>query len=249
MTDLERSLVLLGRELDVPPTPDLAGCVRGELASATHGSRPRPRPTIVVVLAALVVAALLATLAIPDARSALLRFLQVGGAHIELVDELPPVPQTPPELQLTLGAQVSLEDARRRATFPLFELDEDPDEVYIGERGTIWFLYGQPERVRLLVAQTPTLQIDEPFFLKKLSSAGTRVEPFEVRGESAFLLSGAQHVVMLLDEDGEAYPESARLARDVVLWEEAGRTIRLEGELTRNDAIALAEELRVRSPG
>lgn len=247
MSGLERSLTLLGRELDLPDAPDLASRVAAEIAPRLATTRTRRR--LAVAVAAVASAALLATLAIPEARSALLRVLGIGGVRIELVDELPAVPQTPPELELSLGRPVSLDEARRRASFALLELDESPDAVYLGERGTVWFLYGQPDRVRLLVAQTRTLAIDEPFFLKKLASAGTRVEPFTVRGESAFLLSGAEHVVMLLDVNGDAYPESARLARDVAVWEENGHTVRLEGELTRDDAIALARELRVRSPG
>jgi hypothetical protein len=242
--ELEQELVALGRVLAVPGSPDLTAHVFGRI-----GTRPAPpaRRRLVLALAVLMLGALLATLAIPDARSALLRFLQIGGARIELVAELPAVSPSPPELELTLGQQVSLEEARQRTAFELLELDEEPDGVYLGERGTVWFLYGPSDEVRLLVAQTPTLRIDEPFFLKKLASTDTRVEPFTVRGESAFLLSGAEHVVMLLDESGDAYPESARLARDVAIWEEDGHTVRLEGELTMASAVSLAEELRVRS--
>ena len=49
---------------------------------------------------------------------------------------------------------------------------------------------------------------------------------------------------MLLDEHGLLYPETARLARDVLVWEERGRTIRLEGDLSRAEAVSLAESLR-----
>lgn len=244
MRELEQELVALGRALAVPGSPDLTPRVLAAIGSR----RAAPaRRRLVLALAVLGLAALLATLAIPDARSALLRFLQIGGARIEVVDELPAVSPSPPELELTLGQLVSLDEARRRSAFELLELDDEPDAVYLGERDTVWFLYGPPDAPRLLVAQTPTLRIDEPFFLKKLASTGTRVEPFTVREESAFLLSGAEHVVMLLDESGDAYPESARLARDVAIWEEDGHTVRLEGELTMADAVGLAEELRVRS--
>jgi hypothetical protein len=245
VNELEQRLVALGHALDVPAAPDVAPRVLAQLGDR----RPAPqraapqRRRLVMALAVVVLAAFLATLAIPDARSALLRFLQIGGARIELVDELPPVPQTPPELELTLGERVSLDEARRRAAFELLELDENPDAVYLGERGTVWFVYGQQDAVRLLVAQTPELTIDEPFLLKKLAGSGTQVEPDTVRGRPAYFLSGAPHAVLLLDEFGIAYEETARLARDVLLWDEDGRTIRLEGDLTLEEAVEIAESL------
>ena len=211
--------------------------------SRERRSAPRER-RLVLALAVVALAALLAALAIPDARSALLRFLQIGGARIELVDELPPVPQTPPELELTLGERVSLAEARQRTPFELLELEDEPDAVYLGERGTVWFLYGNPDAVRLLVAQTPRVAIDEPFVLKKLVEAGTTVEPADVRGAPAYFLSGEPHVLLLVDENGFTYEESARLARDVLVWAENGRTVRIEGDLTKSEALELAQDLR-----
>ena len=245
MSELERALRSAGRELDIPEAPDLApGVLRALELPVAH--RPIRRPRLVLALAVLVLAALLATLAIPDARSGLLRFLRIGGEQIELVDELPEVQPEPAELDLglALGERVSLEEARRRAGFDLLELADAPDQVYLGARGTVWFLYGRPAAVRLLVAQTPAVRIDEPFILKKLAGAGTRVDEETVRGAPAYFVSGEPHVVLLLDKDGVAYPETARLAQDVLVWEEGGRTIRLEGDLSRANALALAESLR-----
>jgi hypothetical protein len=243
VSELEQALLSVGRELDVPAVPDLAPSVLRALAAST--ARRAPRRRLVLALAVLVLAALLATLAIPDARSSLLRFLHIGGARIELVDELPEVQPEPPELDLgsALGERVTLGEARRRAGFDLLELDERPDSVYLGPRGTVWFLYGGPAAVRLLVAQTRELEVDEQFILKKLAGAGTQVDEATVRGVPAYFLSGGPHVVMLLDEHGIPYQETARLARDVLVWEERGRTIRLEGDLSRAEALALAESL------
>ena len=243
MSELEQTLRSIGRELDVPEAPELTSRVLRGLGPSV---RARPTRRLVAVFAVLLAAALVATLAIPEARSALLRFLQIGSERIELVDELPEVSPVPAELDLgrALGERVSLAEARRRAGFDLLELPEPPDQVYLGARGTVWFLYGRPAAVRLLVAQTTELEIDEPFILKKLVGAGTHVEEATVRGVPAYFLSGDPHVVMLLDEHGIPYQETARLARDVLVWEEHGRTIRLEGDFTRADAVALADSLR-----
>jgi hypothetical protein len=239
VTALEQRLVALGQSLDVPEPPDLISRVVADLPSR----RRAPARRLVLALAVVALAALLAALAIPDARSALLRFLQIGSERIELVDELPEV-TGPPELELALGKRVSLAEARREAGFDLFELAEEPDAVFVGDRGTVWFLYGSPDAVRLLVSQTPDVGIDEPFVLKKLVESGTQVEQAFVRGSPAYFLSGEPHVVLLLDELGTEIPESLRLARDVLVWEERGRTVRLEGDLTLAGALELADSLR-----
>jgi hypothetical protein len=155
------------------------------------------------------------------------------------------VPEPPElDLELALGERVSLAQARRRAGFDLLELEERPDRVYLGPRGTVWFLYGRPDAVRLLVAQTPRLRVDEPFILKKLAGAGVHVESTRVRGNPAYFLSGDPHELILIDEHGIPVQETARLAQDVLLWEEDGRTYRLEGDLTLDEALDIANSLR-----
>ena len=244
MNELERALFALGRELAVPDEPNLAPRVLSALG------RPRPstsrRLRLGLALAVVLVAALLAALAIPDARSALLRFFHIGAARIEVVDELPTVAPEPPELDLetALGERVSLAQARRLAGFDLLELEERPDRVYLGPRGTVWFLYGRPDAVRLLVAQTPRLRLDEPFILKKLAGAGASVETTRVRDNRAYFVSGEPHELILVDEYGIPVQETARLAQDVLLWEEDGRTYRLEGDLALDEALHIANSLR-----
>ena len=49
---------------------------------------------------------------------------------------------------------------------------------------------------------------------------------------------------MLLDEHGFVIQESARLAQDVLLWEEDGRTLRLEGDFSLDEARGIADRLR-----
>ena len=244
MSELERALVLLGHELDVPAAPDLALAVRERLESRTRPTGERRRWALPAVAVA-VLALLGATLAIPDARSAFLRVLSIGGERVELVDELPAV-EVAESLEGTLGERVSLEDARAASGFPLRELDEEPDRVYLGERGTIWFLYGSPEDVRLLVAQTPLLSVDEPELRKKVAEGGTRVETVRVNGARGLFLSGDSHFLFLVDGLGNVVEGSARLAEDVLIWDLGGVAYRLEGELTLEDALAVASELRER---
>jgi len=242
VNELERALSALGPEIAVPEGPDLVPAVFARIQPRRE-RRPQPRRWVLAV-ALVVLAVLGATLAIPDARSALFRILHIGGERIEFVDDLPAVPPSPAvDLEFALGERVSLQEARSRAAFDLRELDDAPDRVYVGERGTVWFLYGTPERVRLLVAQTPLVFVDETLILKKLAGPDTRVEQVVVDGSTGYLLSGEPHLVLLLDANGEVIEESARLARNVLVWESGGVAYRLEGDFGKEDALRLARML------
>ena len=244
MSELERALVELGRQVAVPVAPDVVHVVLAQIEPRRTGRSRRRRWVLVAAAAALAV--LTSTLVIPDARSALLRFLHIGGARIEIVDELPEVAPDPVglDLELTLGRRVSLAKVLRMAGFDVRTLDVAADRVYLGSRGTVWLLYGTPQRVRLLVAQTPGLEVEEVFLFKKLASSGTRVEEVSVDGERGFFLSGSLHVVLLVDERGAVVEESARLARNVLLWDADGIAYRLEGDFGRDEALELARALR-----
>ena len=242
MTELERALVVLGRALDVPEPPDVVAAVSAHLEPRRARRTPAPR-RLAVAFALVLLAALLATLAIPDARSALFRALHIGGASIEVVDELPEVPAEP-DLELTLGQRVTLDEARRDAGFDVRRLEEEPDAVYLGDRGTVWLLYGSPERPRLLLAQTPFHSVDQELLLKKVAAAGTMVELVSVDGAKGAFLSGDPHFLFLLDELGNPVEDSARLAGNVLLWNEGGIAYRLEGDVDRETALELAGSLR-----
>lgn len=242
MSELERALYQLGRQLDVPETPDLAEAVRGRLEPRRERRLVGRRRWLVAVAVA-VLAVVGATLAIPDARSALFRILNIGGERIELVEELRDV-EPVEDLELTLGERVSLAEARARSGFDLRELDDAPDRVYLGERGTVWFLYGSPANVRLLLAQTPRLTVDEPALLKKVAREA-QVEEVSVNGARGVFVSGP-HFLFLVDENGIPVEATARLSEDVLIWDEGGVAYRLEGDFEVDEALELARELTAR---
>jgi hypothetical protein len=246
MTDLERALVGLGRELDVPDVPDVLPAVLERIEREPRGLAVRrlPRRRLAVAIAIVVVAALGAALAVPEARSALFRVLHIGGERIELVGELPPV-ESPGLVESSLGERVSTAEARRRAGFRLRELGESPDRVYVVDgRPTVWYVYGAPDEVRLLVAQTPRLVVDGDLILNKLVAPATSVEEVSIAGSVGYFLSGDPHLVLLLDELGNVVEESTRLAGNVLVWEVDGVALRLEGGFTKAEAVKLGESLR-----
>src|SRR6266446_4632352 len=110
MTELERALVALGRELDIPPEPDLRSCVRERIERRTRHRRA-------AVLALAILVALGIALAVPPARSAILRFFHIGSVTIERVDTLPAARER--SLVAGLGSALSLRDAEKSSGVPL----------------------------------------------------------------------------------------------------------------------------------
>jgi hypothetical protein len=66
------------------------------------------------------------------------------------------------------------------------------------------------------------------------------VEPVQVDGEPGFFVTGDDHFVMFRDETGSITDERTFLAGTVLLWNRDGRLLRLEGDLTKSEALELA---------
>ena len=240
MPELEARLRALGAELDFPATPDLAAAVAARLGEPPR----RPRALRLALAAAALAAAAAATLALsPGARSAVLEWLGIRGAAVAIVDELPPV--TPAEPLAGLGERVTLAEARRRAGFELLALEGQgaPDAVFWKEPGMVSLVYGRDLDVRLILSQVDGT-LEPGIFLKKAAAAGTLVEPVAVGGEPGLLLTGEPHLFVYSAADGSVREEPVYLARDVLLWQRGPLTLRLEGELTRAEALELAGRVR-----
>jgi hypothetical protein len=267
--DLERALADLGASLQFPPTPDLAAAVtaRVEEGPARSPSRPRRRwwPGLtgwrrlavaglaVILLAAAVLAAS------PGTREAVARRLGLRGVGVELGGPPPPSVTTRPggRLDLGLGQRVTLEEARRRVGFPVLVPGaagfRQPAAVYVNEAvpvgGRVDLVYrarpGLPASpftdVGLLVTEfrgQPT-----PDFIKKVARAGL-VEEVTVDGQPGYWFSGEPHFFTYLDATGQVRDEQTRLAGNTLIWQRGDLTLRIEGEITRQEALALARSMR-----
>jgi hypothetical protein len=230
MSELELRLTGLRDEIDWPETPSF------ELAFERRPSRrPLLRPLAIGI--AVLLAVLGAVLAIsPGARSAFLELFRLKGATVELVETLPPTDVQAPDF----GERVSRAEAERRVGFELGDLGE-PDAVFVRGDTMASLVYGPVDRPRLVLSQLRGAVYDG--FVKKVGASGTRVEEVEVNGERGLFVSGDDHYVMFLGEDHTVQDESTFLAGTVLLWNRGPFLYRLEGELTRDEAIELAESV------
>ena len=230
MTELERSLQELRGEIAWPATPPL----RLDLA-------PRRRRSPLVRPLALGLAVLLATLGAvlalsPGARSAFLEIFRLKGATVELVETLPDVPAQ----RLDFGERVPREEAERRVGFELLDLGR-PDAVFVRGDRMASLVYGDPRSPRLVLSQLRGSVYEG--FVKKAGGIGTTVEEVSVDGEDGLFVSGDAHFVMFRDELGLITDEQTFLAGTVLLWNRGDLLLRLEGDLTRDEALELAHEV------
>ena len=245
MSDLERELRELGREVEFPPTPDLATEVRRRIAAEpAPRSFPLRRPLVLGL--ALLAVAVGATLAVPQARTAILEWLGLRGVTIE---RTPTQPTAPREAKLGLGERVSLDEAQRRLDFPVLVPStgglEEVREVRFDPSvsgGQVGFVYRSDGDVRALLTQFRA-SLDEQF-IHKAAGPDTEVERVAVKGQTGFWLEGAPHEFFYVTRDGEPRPETLRLAGNTLLWEAGDRTLRLEGDFTKTEALAIARSMR-----
>jgi hypothetical protein len=239
MTELERRLLALGRELDVPSAPDLSSTVQMRLERRPR--RPFPWRRAALLAAALLAIAIGAAFAVPQARTALLRWLHLRGATIERVETLPPAVER--SQAGGLGRSLSREEAERQVGFrlalPPFKGD-GPRRVYVLDDSVatvILHAYGRP----ILLSQ---FQSADGSLLKKLAAGKTVVDPVQVAGRPGLWLEGAPHTLTYFDRSLGFQERTVLIHGNVLVWVRGELTLRLEGKLSRAQALRIARTIR-----
>ena len=80
--------------------------------------------------------------------------------------------------------------------------------------------------------------------LQKTVGPATSIEELRVDGSPGLWVRGADHVLRAFDANGAFSERAVRVHGAVLVWVEKGVTFRLEGELTRAQALAIATSLR-----
>lgn len=243
---IEDRLTDLASRLEWPDDADLAPAVTHRLQQASPGSRR----AVLLGVAATVVSLVVAITLIPAGRQAVADLLGVAGIEIELGSEATP----PPVGTLDLGDPVSLAEARDAAPFPLL-LPAHPD---LGEPDTI-HLNGEPVQVTLAwrgddelpaAGDSGIALIHTQFesggqaLIHKDLDSDTSLVQLRVRGQDGRWIEGAPHDVEVQGRDGTSSLWEVRLGANVLVWEEAGVTHRIETTLDLDETLEIADSLR-----
>ena len=230
MSSLEQRLQQLGRELAYPPAPDLASRARFS---------GRLFPWRAIALAAAVVAvAIAAAFAVPQARTTILRWFHLRGVTVERVETLPEAQER--SSAGGLGRRLTLEQAQRRVGFDLLlpPLDGRP-AAYVLDNALATVILRVGDRPLLLseyVARDYAL-------LKKSVAEKAVVEPVRVEGKRGLWLEGPPHTLTYFNGNGEFRQRTVKITGNVLLWTHGPVTLRLEGRITKSQALRLARRI------
>ena len=254
MADLETLLVELGGQVAWPDTPDLRPAVR----RAAVARRPwfESRWALAAVAVIVIVAVLLAY---SPTRTAIADWVNLH-TRITHTTTLPtPSPKGPGPIgkRLGLGSETTLAAASKGVGWPVLVPGSlgRPDEVYLQTTdaptgGEVTLVYG-PETGIPVAGETGASvliteargSVDEGFF-GKLVGSGSTVTPVTVAGHQGWWISGAPHVFFLTDSSGNVIDETLRLATNTLILDVNGTVVRIEGNMSEQQAIGIAGTLQ-----
>lgn len=251
--ELERALADLGEHLRYPPAPDLSATVRAHLEQYPRSKRSfrtlvLRRAVLYPALAALAILASVLVLS-PGARATVASWFHFAGVQISS-GNLPPGPLGH---NLNLGRRVSLKEAQKRVPFPILVPTAlglgAPDEIYVGtppSGGRVSLVYrarhGLP-RASTTGAGLLLTEAQARFFVGKTIPPGTTMDQVDINGDQGVWLGGAPHVVYYINQQGRPQSDTIRLAGNALLWQHGPVTLRLEGRLSEQREILIAQSM------
>lgn len=268
---LETRLQTLAQGFIYPPTPQIAEKVMAKLQARRTPRRFAARRLAWGI--AMVIALMAGLMAVPAVRAAVLEFIQIGVVRIFLPPAGTEIPRAPtaqapttampgpvfpltatpgpmaassliPELEQVAG-ETTLDDAREKVGFPIplptYPPDlGQPDRVYVQQMEEwmvvlVWLEPQQPDKPRmsLHMIQAGSWAIDkfEPTIVKETT----------VNGHKAVWTVGP-YPLILRNKDIQL---TRLIDGHVLVWEESDITYRLETDLSLEEAIKVAESLKV----
>lgn len=254
MPDLEDQLTALAAALEWPATPRFKVFVpiRPEVSTET-GRRGVPRWALAAAAAVLIVASLLAYAPTRDAIAGWLN-LHTTIHRTPHLTSPSPLPPGPLGQRLGLGTPTTLAQAQSKVVWPIWVPSAlgQPDEVYallppIGPSGgEVTLVYGaQPDikvsgqtGVSVLVTEARGM-VNENYFGKTLGP-DTTLENVTVNGHGGWWIAGQPHVFVITDADGNPYTATLRLATNTLIFDDNGTIVRIEGDMTKTQALRIA---------
>jgi hypothetical protein len=241
VSDLEPAL----RELDVdwPATPDLAAAVATRIAAepraasprAAAGRRPRvfggQRRRLAAVAAAVLLALAGGTLAVPEARSTVFRWLGIESVEIRRGE-----PSATPGAALDLGLPSTVE----RLGVPVLQAEA------LGRPGVYATPLPDGTRAASLVYDGPvlvqTFRAQASPFIEKTVGMGATAERLDIDGAPAFWITGA-HGFAYESPSGSGFEPQRIADRTLLVERRDGLLLRIEGVRSRERAVAIARSV------
>ena len=169
-------------------------------------------------------------LAVPQARTTILKWFHLRGVTVERVETLPPAVE-----RSQLGRPLSRDEAERALGFELaLPPGTKPGRVYVLD-GALASVVLPEEGRPLLLSEYRAVDFA---LLKKSASAKTAIEPVHVNGEPGLWLEGGPHTLTYFDRRGEFRQRTVLIRGNVLLWTDGPLTLRLEGRLTKAEPIS-----------
>jgi hypothetical protein len=235
-TALEAALRSLGARLDVPDPPEVTDAVLARLDEHAPAPRVWPRRLVAAAVAAVVALATAMTVS-PAVRAAVFDFFRIGGVEIHENEPAPVIPSLDPPLP---GERdVTLAEAALAVDFPLRL------PATLGPPGAVRLIDGG-RAVTMAFGEVRIDQFDgglDPMFTKFTHAADVHHVTVDAGGTVPAIWVARPHPVLYTDRDGTLRDESARLAGTTLIWEKDGITYRVEGDLTQERAIEIAESM------
>ena len=216
---------------------------------------PRLSRPLAIAAAALVIVAI-ALAAYPPSRDAIARWVNLHTT-IQRVPNPPtpsPLPSGSTGERLHLGSPTTLEAAQQKVSWKIAVPSRlgRPDEVYLKEPPTgptqdeVTLVYASSQDiatsrftgVSVLVMEARG-KFNEIFFQKTLGSGGT-IEEVNVGGHVGYWITGEPHDFFFIDADGRQYFDTLRLAGNTLIFDDNGTLVRIEGDMTKDQAIRIA---------
>ncbi len=268
MTDpeLEATLRDVGARLAYPAAADLLPAVRQRLQRGGglwwQLWSPRAFAPALVALAVLLVA----TLALQPIGAQALEALRIRGILIfRTTETLPPAtPRPSPSASASLPPGGVLADASRVASVDLaselvgFTVIVPsalgaPDEVYVrvgGQDAQAFLVYlpraGVPAsgQTGIGVLVTEVRGTFEVGILGKVLGSGSKATELTVNGSPGVWIEGAPHQFFYRQPNGNFVPDTLRLAGNVLVWNRGDVLIRIEADVSKDDALRIASSMR-----
>jgi hypothetical protein len=211
------------------------------------------------VAAALVLIAMVVTVAVPGTRHALASWLGFTGIEIRTAPPQPGTVQATTPAPLAAGRQVTLQQAQRAATnrIALPANLQPPDRTFLRHDGAavvITLAYRKASTLKPTPDTGYALIVTEIFdagepVLEKLLHTGATTTSGRIHGRPGVFIEGPQEIINLdhsrtnhgMDVVHEVAP---RASANTLIWSDSDGTYRLEGDFTRRAALDLADSFR-----